>query len=83
MVSLSRNQGSLFLVVDAQSVETTINIYIYFITSQSLGPYAHNKARVQHCELRALLFSNSAGVLLRPAELRDGAYGFIVLVRED
>ena len=31
--------------------------------------YADNKARPEHGELRVLLFSNSAWVLLRPAEL--------------
>ena len=35
----------------------------------------NHKGRPEHRELRALLFSNGAWVLLRPAELRDGAYG--------
>lgn len=33
------------------------------------GSYAHSKARPQHWELRAVLFWNSAWVLLRPENL--------------
>ena len=43
-------------------------LWLYALQHTPEGSYAHNKARLQHWELRALLFSNSAWVLLRPAE---------------